>query len=171
MAAPKFEDAHRMARFRPVEKHVVFPVECKGDTVIVFPTGAATSFTGAELQGELNQVLKLFDNPRLRNAIVDLSAANYFGSEIVGALNHLCSFVRDRGGRFAVCAASPDMREGLHLMKLDTVWPMFATRRQAEKAIVSRRMSETLQTSAVSWAVLLFAVILAATGVIWIYFR
>ena len=131
-----------MAHFRDVSRHVVFPLKRKGDTLIVSPAGDVGSFTSADVQGELNQVVKLFDDPRLKNVIVDLGSSNYFGSEMIGAINFLGSHVRERGGRFAVCEASPDMRQGLHIMKLDTIWPLHESRREAENAVVTQSLGQ-----------------------------
>ena len=154
-----------MAHFRPISRHFVFPVERKGDTLIITPAGDAGSYAGIDVQGELNQVLRLYDNPRLKNAIVDLSGSNYFGSEIVGAMNCLGSHVRERGGRFAVCEASPDMRAGLHIMKLDTLWPLYDGRREAENAIVTQTWGEWIHANlgviAMTAAIVLAAILAA----------
>lgn len=117
----------------------VFDYLRRGNTLVVIPNGEAVGFNSPELHRELTLVIRLLEDPHLQNLLVDLSAAPYFGSELIGAINRLVLKVRDLGGRSAVCSVSAQMRESLNLTKLDTLWVIYDTRQAA--------LAELIQTS------------------------
>ncbi|MCH8830764.1 MAG: hypothetical protein IID45_14400, partial [Planctomycetes bacterium] len=84
-----------MAPSTNAELHTVFPVERRGDTLIVTPRGSASGFGIREMESELKTVLAILDGPEIKNVIVDLQAAEYFGSQMIGAINSMILPVRD----------------------------------------------------------------------------
>lgn len=120
--------------------HSVFPVERHGDTLLVLPRGDAPGFGAKELQSELNTILEWLGDPGLKNVVIDLSTSNYYGSQIIGAVNSMILKVRDSGGQSGVCGASDDMREGINVMNLDRLWTFYDSRNAAlaELAIESK---------------------------------
>jgi hypothetical protein len=76
--------------------------------------------------------------------VVDLSGNNYFGSIVIGSLVQLGNLVREKGGRIALCGASRDMQDVLRLLKLDSMWEMFPSRRAALRAIARIPVSTRL---------------------------
>lgn len=111
--------------------HSVFPVERHGDTLLVTPRGDASGFGTKELQSELKTILGWLDEPGVSNVVIDLGQSNYFGSQIIGAVNSLILKARDAGGKSGVCELSDDMQVGLSVLKIDTLWNIYATRREA----------------------------------------
>ena len=143
--------------------HRVFPIELRGDTLIVTPAGDASGFSGTQFHAELNTVVKLVERPNILKLIVDLSHSNYFGSEMIGAINMLGTRTREHGGYFAVCEASPDMRAGLAMLNLDDHWMLFPTRKQALQAIGGGTAGRTIRIAA-GVAVALLILVSAVTA-------
>jgi len=124
--------------------HSVFPLERIGDTLVVTPQGDAIGFSSAQIQVELQALERMLERPASWNLIVDLEHTNYFGSEMIGHINRMGVKARSSGGRIAMCNASGDMRDILHVMKLNQMWQMFESRREALSAIASVPVGERL---------------------------
>eukprot|EP00913_Durusdinium_trenchii_P008886 g8352.t1 len=95
------------------------------------PRGDAPGFGAKELQAELKSILEWLDEPDIKHVVIDLSASNYYGSQIIGAINSMVLKARDTGGRSAVCEVSNDMREGINVMNLDRLWTFYDTSKEA----------------------------------------
>ncbi len=124
-----------MARFTQVDRHVLYPVEEWGDTLVLIPRGDAAGFNPVTVNHEMATVTDLAQSPEIKHLLIDLSAANYFGSVVLGGLVQLSKAVRNRGGRIAICGASQDMQDILRIMKLETLWEVFPDRSTALRRI------------------------------------
>jgi anti-sigma B factor antagonist len=128
----------------------VFPTELRGDTLIVRPRGDATGFGVRELQAELDEVLIWIESPDIKSLIVDLGASNYYGSQIIGAINSLVLKSRETGGRSGVCEISGDMQEALEVMNLNKLWTIYESRQAAMADLmtetVAARFSASIRT-------------------------
>ncbi|MDP1796211.1 MAG: STAS domain-containing protein [Planctomycetaceae bacterium] len=120
-----------MARFTQIDRHSLYPVEEWGDTLVLTPRGDAAGFIPATVNREMATVTELAQSPGIKHLIIDMSAANYFGSVVLGGLVQLSQAVRNRGGRVAICGASPDMQDILRIMKLESIWEVFPDRNTA----------------------------------------
>ena len=69
--------------------------------------------------------------------LIDLSQVDYFGSMFVAILLKCFKFVESRDGMMALCGVSPRAGELLRITALATVWPIYATRREALEAMLS----------------------------------
>ncbi|GAB4143725.1 MAG: hypothetical protein Tsb009_15000 [Planctomycetaceae bacterium] len=125
----------------------VFPVELRGDTLIVTPHGDAAGFGTREFQAELNTVLTFLEDPDVHSLIVDLSTSNYYGSQVVGAINSLVLKIRETGGRAGICGVSQDMQAVLETMKLDSLWTFYGTRQDAMAALTTESFGDKLSAN------------------------
>jgi anti-anti-sigma regulatory factor len=139
------------------ELHSIFRVDHRGDTLIITPRGDAAGFGGAEFYREQAAVQQILKDPGVKNLVVDLGEATYYGSTVIGAINRFGIEVRSAGGRIALCRVSDDTRYILRTMKLDELWEHFPSRGQALAVMVSRPMSERLRPSA-RWGLLLVGI-------------
>ena len=99
-------------------RHSVWPVERAGDLLIVAPRGDLAGFSVPGFRSEFDRVVRLSRNPAFRHVLVDLGAANYFGSELIGALVDLGRVVGDRGRPAEpVAAPVPDPASGNALVE------------------------------------------------------
>lgn len=109
--------------------------EQDGDVLIVQPCGDSLRVEEAQLGAEIDRVHDLVDGGTVRHAVIDLGAVTFFGTVVIGALMTICHKVREKGGKVAWCNASPNMREVIQIMRLDTVMPYHATRTEALAAV------------------------------------
>lgn len=106
--------------------------ETKG-VLVVAPGGDALSYRDVDVAAAVSAMLHridALDDPRV---VIDLSGSDYYGSVMIGAVSQFAERVRERGGAFAVCGLSPDMRQVLTAMKLAERWPTFDHQRAAVK--------------------------------------
>jgi anti-anti-sigma factor len=113
----------------------VFAVEERKGTLIVVPQGDAVGFRAADVDHELRDLLHTLETTDVKRMVVDLGRSNYFGSSIIGALVQLSQVVRQRGGKFAICDVSEEMRRVLQIMKVDTLLPTYPTLKVALKLL------------------------------------
>jgi anti-anti-sigma factor len=118
----------------------VFQVERQQDTLIVTPARDSLDVMESELGREVDALHKLMETPGVLHVVIDVGHAPHFGSLIIGALMALCKKANDRGGTAAFCNASDGMLDMLQIMKIDTVMPYYATRKEALAAVHQSRL-------------------------------
>lgn len=106
--------------------------ETKG-VLLIAPEGDALSYRDVDVSAAVTEVLRRIDAQEDPRVVVDLSGSQYFGSIMIGAVTQFSEHVRERGGVFAVCDLSTDMRQVLKSMKLADRWPTFDSQRAAVK--------------------------------------
>lgn len=133
-----------MTSLAKARMHSIFPIERRGDTLIVTPQGDAIGFSPNQIQVEIRGVEKLLAESDALNMIMDLEHTNYFGSEMIGFISRLGTKARQRGGRTAICNVSADMQGILDVMKFDTVWESYDSSRDAIRAVARIPFTERL---------------------------
>jgi anti-anti-sigma factor len=118
----------------------VFQVERQQDTLIVTPARDSLDVMESDLRREVEGLHKMMETPGVINVVVDVGHAPHFGSLIIGALMALCKKANDRGGLAAFCNASEGMLDMLQIMKIDTVMPYYATRKEALEGVHRSRL-------------------------------
>ena len=121
-----------------VTTQAVFDLEETRGVLVVSPLGDAVGYRDADVAREVEVVLTKIDQMTPPGVVVDLGHANYFGSSMIGAVSSFEVRVQERGGAFAACLVSDDMQQVLRVMKLDSRWPLFDTRKAAVKFVRKR---------------------------------
>ena len=123
-------------------RHHVLPVVREGDTLIISPVGDLTGFGTNEMQTEMDRIIHLLDDPSIRNAVIDLSTSNYYGTAILSVFFKL----RDacQTGQTVLCDLSEDMQVVLELFKLEESFPVYETRREAISQVARIPLGERL---------------------------
>jgi anti-anti-sigma factor len=107
-------------------------IKCRGATAIISPGGNLGEFAFTDLQRELTDALRQFDEmPEVRNVVIDFANSDYFGSSALGLLVRLWKRVRQRGGTMAVCNLSEHETEILQACNLDDLWNVCSDRVEA----------------------------------------
>ena len=163
-------------------RHTILPVQPRGDTLVLRPTGDLAGFGRAEMVAELNRVKSLLagdgsvdpDNPnqvvatvsrghrQYKNLIVDFGGSGYFGSEMIGYLVDLRKSVPP-DGNMALTGLSDDMQAGLKVMHLDGMWSTYDTAEEAVGEIAHEPIGERVhrnRTRLILFALLLLAIAL-----------
>ena len=116
----------------------IFAIEKDQNILIVVPQGDVSSLEEDEVHGELQGVLDaLKAKAELTHVVVDLQLAPFFGSTMLGAMIKLWQVITVTKGKMALCCASDFEVDVLQATKLDSVWPMYASRAEALAALRS----------------------------------
>ena len=67
--------------------------------------------------------------------LLDLGDTTFIGSGFLGVLVRAWKRIRDRKGRMALCRVNPLCGEVLRASKLDTIWEIYSTRDEAQRAL------------------------------------
>ncbi|MEM9790879.1 MAG: STAS domain-containing protein [Planctomycetota bacterium] len=100
-------------------------------TVVTFAEGKADGVAVRELYEAVAGMLD-DDLPRV---VVDLVGVRHLGSGMLGMLVTAMKKLRQAGGRMAVAAGDPLVREEIRVMHLDRVLDVHETRESAEKRV------------------------------------
>jgi anti-anti-sigma factor len=112
-----------------------FDVRIEGNTLVVVSLGSVGSLAGDDMNYELAGLLDEFEKADLRNAVIDLACAPYFGTSMLQVMTALWKRVRARGGKMAVCRVSDTGMEIFQVTRFDTLWPVCASQEEALKAV------------------------------------
>jgi anti-anti-sigma regulatory factor len=142
-----------------IDRHRLFLVEPRGDTLIVSPKGDPAGFANLNFNIEHAAILNLLEDDKYQNVVVDLGASNYFGAKILGAFSEWSDRVKAKEGQFAVCELSSDMKELLNIFQFNGEWRQFDTLEQGIKEIVSETPLEVMRSHWKQLAFVLLALI------------
>ena len=95
--------------------------------ITLVPSGAVSEYNDeahAELMALLYEVALLDHRPEPR-VFVDLTEVTFINSTGLSQLVHAYMSTRMRGGRFALCGASPRIKKIITLVKLDTIFDQY----------------------------------------------
>lgn len=113
----------------------VFQAESVGRTMIVVPVENSGSVGEEHLNAELNGLLEQIEQPQFSHVVFDFQKVSYFGSSMLAVMHALWKRVRAGNGRMAICNVSDVGREVLEISKFDTLWPVYASRKEALEAV------------------------------------
>lgn len=141
--------------FVDAQRHTIWPVSRTGDLLVVAPSGDLVGFQTHGFQSEYERVLRLARSSRFRNVLIDLGAARYFGSEMIGTLINLSKALADQppledggskpDGVLAVCNVSSDMQAGFEVMTVDQLWRTYESRAKAESELATISAGDRLR--------------------------
>lgn len=105
-----------------------------GTVVIAFPKNLRNT-TCRHFQAECQRLEEDMRRGVVRNVVIDCSETNCFGCSALGLFVRLWKTAETHGGQFAMCCLSDLHQEMLTVMRLDNLWPVYATRHDALAAI------------------------------------
>jgi anti-anti-sigma factor len=82
-------------------------------------------------------LLRLADDPSVKNVVVDLGRTDYLGSTALGMLAQLHQRVRVRGGRMALCHVSAHETEIMAVTGLAGFWSVYLNLGEALAAVAA----------------------------------
>jgi len=105
--------------------------------------GVTVLCTGPSYTGLEHQALQEFGEMLLSEVtqatpprfVIDMSATDFIGSSFIELMVRAWKRIKNRNGTMALCAVHPFCQEVLRVAHLDTVWPIYASRDEAVKAI------------------------------------
>jgi anti-anti-sigma factor len=102
-----------------------------GDTLLVTATKDLREFESYNIDVEGEEIVKMLDDPRLRNVVVDLTGTDYCGSSALNWFLRLDKKAHARNGQLIFVGLSSHEREILHVTKLDSRWTICPSRDEA----------------------------------------
>jgi anti-anti-sigma factor len=121
---------------RPFSADDAFTLERHGDLTVITATSALEhiEFGLEEQVAELIlKSLRRQENPLI---VFDLSQAGNFGSMFLALLIRCWKLALSQGGTMALSGVTERARELLRVTALDTVWPIYDTKREAMEALL-----------------------------------
>jgi anti-anti-sigma factor len=113
-----------------VAKHV--STELIDGTLVVALQAELGSLSDEGREAEFEATVVKIADPQVRNVLIDLESAPYFGSRVLEWMVKLWKRVKEKEGRnkghMALCNVLPTAREILHVARFDTIWPIFDSR-------------------------------------------
>lgn len=119
----------------PLREGQIFLREPHGKILVLIPTKNLGSLHEPEIVRETDDLLALLSQTPSCNLLIDLAHGNYLGTAMIGAIVKLWKRVALQGGQLALCNVSAGVLLVLRATKLQTVWPIYATRQEAIAAL------------------------------------
>jgi anti-anti-sigma factor len=106
-------------------------VEVENETIVVTPKGNLGELDCELLTADMDGVLRILEQQRARNVVMDFRHTDFFGSDAIYLLLRIHRRVKENKGRMAFCGLSANQREVLSLMALDNMWPLCTSQADA----------------------------------------
>jgi anti-anti-sigma factor len=119
----------------PLRDGKIFSRELAGKTLILNPLTQLGSLHEPEIAHETEDLLAFLNHSSSLNILIDLAQGTYLGTAMLGAIVKLWKRVALQGGHLALCNVSEGVLLVLRATKLQTVWPIYATRQEALAAM------------------------------------
>jgi anti-anti-sigma factor len=123
MTAPGSDDA------LTIEKH--------GDVLVVIASHNLERMPAGFAEGAAALILEPLRQAETPLLLIDLADVRSFGSPFLAMIIRCWRTVSERGGNLALSGVSAGVRNLLTLTRFDTLWPIYATRREAMEALNS----------------------------------
>lgn len=115
----------------------MFTMQTAGPTMTITVHGTISSLASDEALRNLDRILEQIRTGDVQDVVIDFQQTPYFGSCLLEMLRRIWNDIHSRGGRLVLCNVSPVGQEILHLAKFDQLWPLVATREDAEQQLQS----------------------------------
>ncbi len=121
----------------PPTQENAFTIERHGDIQVIVVSPALESMDPSLVEGAstlLLEPIRSRENPQI---LFDLGQIPYFGSAFLALMLRCWKHVASKGGMMVLTSVSPSARDLLRMTALDTVWPIYNTRREGLEALLS----------------------------------
>jgi len=114
-----------------------FHIEWHGDIAVIVPSPEVESMQESLIQQAAQIVLAPLKEDPPSGLVIDLSKVSYFGSVFLSFLLRCHTLAKRAGTEMVLAGPSDRTRELLHLTNLDTLWAIYADRKEAVDALGS----------------------------------
>jgi anti-anti-sigma factor len=106
-------------------------LERVGNVLVVSLPSELGSLAESQVAQQFQQAIQQAKAPETQHLLIDLEAAQYFGSQVLEWMVVMWKRTREKKGKIAFCHASPLAREILAVARFDTIWPIYESREDA----------------------------------------
>jgi len=116
-----------------------FLIERHGDIAVIVPMPEMEAMDDSFIEPAARLVTDFLRETEPSALIFDLSKVDFFGSQFLSFLLRCHKRIKDRDPSAVVVVAGPSKkaRELLHMVALDTLWPLYDSRIEAINALAS----------------------------------
>lgn len=114
-----------------------FATEIVDDTLFVVPSQKAGTLSNVDQTKERSAFLQEIRSSRIKGVVFDLTALDVFGSQMLATLCLAWKQVRERGAEMALCNLSETAVQVIERSKLNSLWPIYASRELAVESLRS----------------------------------
>jgi anti-anti-sigma factor len=118
-----------------IEMEKIFTIERTGEAVVVVPQDDLRELAFQQIETEANEILEALEVASSKKVVLDFHKTDYFGSAALGFFMKLWLWLRRHNGQMALCNLSAHETEVLQITKLDRLWSIFASRKDAQEAL------------------------------------
>jgi anti-anti-sigma factor len=112
-----------------------FEIEQAKETIIIVPATDLRELDYQRIEDGAKKILELLNSTSIRNVVLDFHKTDYYGSTALSFFLKLWKRVSQRHGRMVLCNVSDHEKEILRITKLDHLWPICASKREALEAV------------------------------------
>jgi anti-anti-sigma factor len=109
----------------------LFSTYCSDHALVVAPMSPIGSLCAADVRREAQDLMAEVHAEGVAKVIFDMDRAEYFGSQVIELMILVWRYLAPARGTLVLCRLSPAAREMLHIVGLDTLWPICDTIEQA----------------------------------------
>ncbi len=114
-----------------------FAIERHGDVTVIVASPALEAMEPSLVDGAAALLLEPLRDLEAPLVVIDLSQINYFGSAFLALLIRCWKRVMSQGGMMVLTGVTDRIRDLLRMTKLDMVWPIYGSRREAIDSLLS----------------------------------
>jgi anti-anti-sigma factor len=119
----------------PMNAQEIISVQRSREALIFTPSRDIGAFADAQVEEEMLELLEQIGTSGVRHLVIDFEACPYFGSTMLRAMARFWRRLSEFGGRMALCNVTSEGAEVLRVTKLDTIWPICPSVREALVAV------------------------------------
>ena len=112
-----------------------FRIERHGEVAVVIPSPKVEEMHETLIAQAAKLVVNSLKEDPPAGIVIDLGQVNYVGSVFISFLLRCHMLAKRQGSEIVLAGASEPARELLHLLDLETVWALYATRKEAIEAL------------------------------------
>jgi len=113
----------------------IFEIEQEGEAIVVVVSRDLRELEYERIEADGSNLLELLDGHSIKNVVLDFHKTDFCGSTALGFFLKLWKRVRMRDGLMAFCNVSDHEREIFQVTKLDQLWAICSSRKEALKAV------------------------------------
>ena len=109
-------------------------IDQDGVTIIELDQQCA-ALDGKSLEALDQMLVELASDEAARTVLLDATCTQFMDSNFLEVLIRFWKRLSQRGGRLALCCVAPECKEVIRVTRLDTIWPVYASREEALQAL------------------------------------
>jgi anti-anti-sigma factor len=117
-----------------------FEIEQQNDTIVVVLAENLGALEYERFEEEGRAIFDCLNGADVKNVVLDFQKTNYVGSTAIGFFLRIWKQVGIQNGSMALCNVSGREKDSFHVTKLDQLWPICSSRKDAMDVVKERSL-------------------------------